>query len=217
MAIKKCDMVKLFGAQMECVDCGAVWDMNDTPPEECVELPRVVTCNTCMQTYDIRGHDHVCPAMACPAPVADKPTPRRMSANCKECHNFTLVSRDMGVCERCLKGAGPTRQPTDKRFDLIPGDVMAEIAKVFAAGAAKYGDYNWQKARMFGDMDPINHAVKHIMYYNAGVADDEDPDGVDMEIHLRHAITNLMFELYYQLHPDEFGDRFNGKTIKVVK
>ena len=83
------------------------------------------------------------------------------------------------------------------RFDLIPGDALAEVARSFDNGARKYGDNNWKASRMGGENGPINHALKHIHYYNAGIEDDESPDP---NIHLANAIANLLFELHYNLN-----------------
>jgi len=88
------------------------------------------------------------------------------------------------------------------RADLIPGDVLLEVAKVFAHGALKYGDENWKRSRLVRENSPANHALKHIFSYQAGIPDDE---GDDPKIHLSHAIVNLMFELYYELHAEDYG------------
>ncbi len=90
-----------------------------------------------------------------------------------------------------------TRHACGVRFDLIPGDALAEVARTLANGAKKYGDNNWKESRMVGENGPINHALKHIHYYNAGIEDDESPD---LNIHLANAITNLLFELHYNLN-----------------
>lgn len=96
------------------------------------------------------------------------------------------------------------RNPIEYRLDLIPADVILEVSKVLANGAKKYGDNNWKQSRLTGENGPINHALKHILSYQAGIPDDEDPEGIDPQIHLRHAITNLIFELYYELHSDTY-------------
>jgi len=80
------------------------------------------------------------------------------------------------------------------RYDLIPPKILIAIAKVFAKGAARYGDENWKKSRLSGDKSPINHALKHIVNYAAGVPDE---DGPDPKIHIEHAIVNLIFEYWY--------------------
>ena len=77
------------------------------------------------------------------------------------------------------------------RFDLIPAECLSEVAKVLAIGAERYGDNNWQESRMTGENGPMNHALKHIINYHAGIPDE---DGPELELHLTHAIVNLMFE-----------------------
>lgn len=46
------------------------------------------------------------------------------------------------------------------RYDLIPGDSLHELAKLYTTGAAIYGDRNWEKGmswgRIFGAM--MRHA-----------------------------------------------------------
>ena len=93
------------------------------------------------------------------------------------------------------------RDTISARFDLIPGDVLQMVAEVFGHGAQKYGDSNWKESRLKGADSPINHALKHINLYNAGIPDDESDDP---NIHMSHAIVNLMFELYYNLHESEY-------------
>lgn len=179
------------------------------------------TCEACGQVWHGVGPTPECkgrvagfppePALR-PAPPLPSPYPCDCATkndgiikySCQHCSDATAPVRTKLV----VPSDEPTRQATGMRFDLIPGDVMAEVARVFAEGAVKYGDHNWEKGRMIGDKDPINHALKHINLYNAGVPDDEDPDGEDMELHLRHAIVNLMFELHYQLNQDKYGNRF---------
>jgi len=36
------------------------------------------------------------------------------------------------------------------RYDLIPGDSLHELAKLYTMGAAKYGDRNWEKGMKWG-------------------------------------------------------------------
>ena len=91
------------------------------------------------------------------------------------------------------------------RLDLIPADVLIELSKVLSTGAERYGEYNWQQSRLTGENGPINHALKHLLMYKDGIPDDEDPEGKDLNIHLRHALCNVVFELYYALHPETYG------------
>ena len=80
------------------------------------------------------------------------------------------------------------------RFDIIPAECLIEVAKVLSISAERYGTNNWQKSRMTGENGPMNHALKHLINYQAGIPDE---DGPELEIHLTHAIVNLMFEFWY--------------------
>lgn len=222
----QCDNLRMFGDQLKCKDCGAVWDKNDDRPEQCnaADVPvamkafgpqpilaPAVRCAACCQDVTGLRTPHVCPAAATDSSLRCHVCDMRLAPGGK--HNCPGVHTPAPGCGPAVLASNePTRQATGLRFDLIPGDVMAEIARVFAEGAEKYGDYNWQKGRMTGDKDPINHALKHVLYYNSGTA-----DGTDLELHLRHAIVNLMFELHYQINPDKYGDRFKGRAGKVRK
>lgn len=88
------------------------------------------------------------------------------------------------------------RNEVDYRFDLIPPEVLLEIAKVFREGEIKYGECNWQEAGLDGHKSPINHALAHINSYQMG----QPNDSKACETHLIHAIVNLMFEYFHYTH-----------------
>lgn len=132
-----------------------------------------------------------------------------LDITCRKCCCITsfLNNKEEGFIYRCYecneflaeKGKSETqeakRTPINVRYDLIPPTVLKAVAEVFAHGANKYGDYNWQKSRLSEDKSPINHALKHIVNYQAGIPDDES---TDPKTHLSHAIVNLMFEYWYE-------------------
>lgn len=66
------------------------------------------------------------------------------------------------------------------RYDLISPVAMQSLAETYAEGAAKYGDFNWEKG--FPVHDVLNHALRHIFKYLSG--DRSEP-------HLPHAFWNL--------------------------
>lgn len=101
------------------------------------------------------------------------------------------------------------------RLDLIPPEVLIAVAKVFAVGAERYGEYNWQQSRLKGEHGPVNHALKHILNYSAGMPDE---DGPDLKIHLTHAIVNLMFEYWYEdnkYKTHSMSDMFNADSLST--
>lgn len=67
------------------------------------------------------------------------------------------------------------------RFDLIPWEVIWDLAKHFAKGSAKYGDNNWQKGIPVDSY--FDSATRHMIKHRLG-HDDED--------HLISAIWNLV-------------------------
>ncbi len=82
------------------------------------------------------------------------------------------------------------------RFDLIPADVMLEVAKVFTHGASKYAERNWERGMAWS----ICRGSKD-RHWNArlrGEKFDTGPKGSGLR-HLAHDIVNTMFLLAYEL------------------
>jgi hypothetical protein len=59
---------------------------------------------------------------------------------------MTYVTKDSG--KRQAYASGMVRDVMDDkpRYDLIPGPVLKRLAELYARGAEKYGDNNWQLA-----------------------------------------------------------------------
>ena len=84
------------------------------------------------------------------------------------------------------------------RYDLVSPIGLAAVAAACAEGAAKYGDWNWERGMPANDM--VNHALRHIYVFLAG---DRSED------HLGHAAWNLMaaihsLELWPELNEGAF-------------
>lgn len=88
------------------------------------------------------------------------------------------------------------------RFDLIPLDALAAIAKRYEEGSKKYSDFNWMKG--FGDpvfeRDRYNHILHHLQLYNMQTKQHDTVHSEDDKIgNLAAAawgcITLLSFEL----------------------
>ena len=80
------------------------------------------------------------------------------------------------------------------QYDLIPPNVLQEIAIIFSIGSNKYEENNWKKCNDLSRY--ISAAYRHIEQYRLGI-DYDDETG---KPHLAHAITNLMFLLWFQLN-----------------
>jgi hypothetical protein len=75
------------------------------------------------------------------------------------------------------------------RYDLIPVEVIEELAKVLTHGASKYTANSWKRV----EIDRYYAALwRHLMAWRKGEKVDSD-SGLS---HLGHAIANLSFLLY---------------------
>lgn len=89
-------------------------------------------------------------------------------------------------------GAKRSKDADEYRFDLIHPIFEERLAKVFAEGARKYGDYNYEKG--IPAMECINHLLRHINEWLKG-NDDED--------HLGHAAANICMAMQsLEIHPE---------------
>ncbi|MFA5161170.1 MAG: dATP/dGTP diphosphohydrolase domain-containing protein [Elusimicrobiales bacterium] len=91
------------------------------------------------------------------------------------------------------------------RLELLPGDALAEVAKVLTLGAKKYGDRNWERgiaySRVFGAHQ------RHALSWFA--RETRDPEtGLS---HIAHCAANALFLLSYELrNRRELDDRPQG-------
>jgi hypothetical protein len=79
------------------------------------------------------------------------------------------------------------------RFDLVPPDVELETAKVYAFGAVKYADRNWELGMDWGRVERA--LMSHLNKWRRGQTYD-DESGLH---ELAHVITNAQFLLAYEL------------------
>lgn len=84
------------------------------------------------------------------------------------------------------------------RYDLLPWDVLEQVVKVLTFGAKKYDDNNWKfvpdaKTRYEAAM------LRHFSSYKQGEYNDKETNLP----HLAHALTCLMFRLWFDLEEKE--------------
>lgn len=126
---------------------------------------------------------------------------------------------------------GGKRSSRVPRYDLIPGIFINRLAKRFTGnietkdgGAAKYGEYNWEKGLPTSDV--INHIIEHLLEYqdtfrNSCKAFQGDMSHVarDMESfskiedHLAGAAFGIAVLMYQEaakgmIHDDSFTNSF---------
>jgi len=87
------------------------------------------------------------------------------------------------------------------RMDLVPWDVVVEIAKILTFGAKKYADRNWEKgfnwSRVYGAL------MRHLTLWFQG----QDTDAETGRSHLAHAGCCLFFLLAFVLRGVGKDDR----------
>lgn len=84
------------------------------------------------------------------------------------------------------------------RYDLLSPVVMMSMAGVFAEGASKYGDNNYQKGFQFSNL--LSHAMQHLMMFMLG---DKS------ENHLTHAAWNINAMIHFSVLKPEMNDLYN--------
>ena len=83
------------------------------------------------------------------------------------------------------------------RYDLLPPEIMKEIAEILTFGAAKYGDNNWQKLEDFNNRY-YAAMERHIQAWRMG----EDFDPESGKHHLSHALTNVAFLVWKNINKE---------------
>jgi len=114
---------------------------------------------------------------------------------CANCQKDDLVLRKepIGPAGETLEDAG-YRDDTDKpRVDLIPGDAMIEIAKVYTFGAKKYSDRNWEKGMHWSRM--IGSLLRHTFKFMMGENIDEESGLLHSSMIAWNAIGLLTYQL----------------------
>lgn len=104
--------------------------------------------------------------------------------------------------------SGEKKDEGKARFELLPYDVLAAVARILTAGAKKYADRNWEKGIAYGRV--FGAAQRHLTnFWNAKL---EGRDGINHadgnEMDIDHAICELMFiSAYEKRDRKEFDDR----------
>lgn len=98
-----------------------------------------------------------------------------------------FVIKDSGQREEFVTGSVRDKRGGRGRFDLIPAYPLMRLAKVYEGGAAKYGDFNWQKGQPLHCY--LDSAERHINAWKDGLTDED---------HLAQAAWNLFGLMWTQ-------------------
>ncbi len=97
------------------------------------------------------------------------------------------------------------------RYDLIPMESMKALATILTLGAEKYAARNWEGGmswqRVYASL------MRHLVAFEAG----EDTDPESGELHMAHALCNVVFLVTYQMRPSlaDFDDRPTPEPVEL--
>lgn len=97
------------------------------------------------------------------------------------------VVKDSGERQEFQTGARRDTQSDKPRPFLISPFATERLAYVYARGAEKYGDNNWQKGMPYSRY--LDSAERHIMRFKQGMVDED---------HLAQAAWNLFAVMHHQ-------------------
>jgi hypothetical protein len=78
------------------------------------------------------------------------------------------------------------------RYDLLPPEMLEEVALVLTYGAVKYGDRNWERGMAWSR--PFGALMRHMWAWWGG----EDNDPETGYSHLSHALCCVVFLSVYR-------------------
>jgi hypothetical protein len=80
------------------------------------------------------------------------------------------------------------------RFDLIPPEVIIELARVYTMGSYKYNDDNWRQGMPWSKV--IRPVFSHMYKWMSGIAIDSDTGCHNLIMVAWNALTLFMYELH---------------------
>lgn len=101
--------------------------------------------------------------------------------------NSAFITKDSGERQSFDSGAVRDTEKGKPRFDLIPPDALTRVAMLYARGADKYGDRNWEKGMPVSRF--YSSALRHLFQYGQGDIDED---------HLSAVIFNCLAIIHFQ-------------------
>jgi hypothetical protein len=93
------------------------------------------------------------------------------TTRCSSCefNRKQIVFRETETEQATQFKSGAKRSSKMKRYDLIPKSTLDCLADRLELGAAKYGEWNWQKAILAGDKEFLRDALNHMQSHLSNV------------------------------------------------
>lgn len=101
--------------------------------------------------------------------------------------NKKFVTKDSGLKQEFDTGARRDDQGDKTRYDLIPTICLKRLADLYARGAVKYGEFNYQKGMPFKRV--YASLFRHLMAWR---------EGEDTEDHLSAIAWNAFALMFYE-------------------
>ena len=98
-----------------------------------------------------------------------------------------FITKDSGSREEFDTGARRDIQEGKPRFDLIPTFALERVADLYARGAEKYGDNNWQKGITYTRC--LSSLERHLHQFKQRETDED---------HLAAVVWNALAIMHYQ-------------------
>lgn len=100
---------------------------------------------------------------------------------------MTYITKDSGQREDFATGARRDTQEGKPRYDLIPVEALKRLALLYARGAEKYGESNWQKGIPYSRV--LASLLRHVYAW---------VEGDDTEDHLAAVAWNAFALMAYE-------------------
>lgn len=88
-----------------------------------------------------------------------------------------------------------------ERYDLIPVEPLANVARVYGYGASKYADRNWERGYEWSKSYAA--CQRHLNAFWSGTSIDDESG----QHHLAHAVFHLLALMQFEKHFPDFDDR----------
>ena len=97
---------------------------------------------------------------------------------------------------------GGEKGSKDERWDLLPMDQLAKVARLYAFGASKYADHNWRKGYSW------NLSIAALYRHMAAFVHGEDFDAESQCEHLTSVVFHALALLWFMEAHRNLDDRY---------
>lgn len=109
---------------------------------------------------------------------------------------------------RTVSSTGGEKGTKEERFDLLPWEAIAKVARHYGKGAEKYDDHNWRRGYEWSKSYAA--LMRHLTAFWSGEDIDEETGSPHMAAVVFHSLTLLTF----MDEQREFDDRYKPETAE---